>query len=257
MVKMSIEKLDLTNSKGSKISTVLSDLGKDFIVLLCHGYPSNKQREKYINLEKVLNTVSISTLRFDFSGQGESGGEFSEFNLSQGIDDLQSVISSIIDKGFQNIGLWGNSFGGSVAIQVTPKFPEINSLCLTAPVIDWKDQKSKTKTKEEMNAWKENGFIRIKQREESKTLDIPYSFYQDSIQYNGYKAFSEIQVPILIIHGNRDEKVPISLSKKAEELNSNAKLVILEGANHHFSDKKHLDLLMGFSTEFFLRNKLY
>ena len=67
----------------------------DSIVILCHGYGSNKDTEEYKLMEKEFSDNGISTFRFDFHGCGESKGKF-DFNIQtallHNVTDLQTAI---------------------------------------------------------------------------------------------------------------------------------------------------------------------
>jgi len=75
------EKLFFKNSKGNKLCGILSSVNKDRIIILCHGFSSNKDTQTFPILEKIFNK-NISTFRFDFYGHGESEGKFEDITVS-------------------------------------------------------------------------------------------------------------------------------------------------------------------------------
>ncbi|MFH1400960.1 MAG: prolyl oligopeptidase family serine peptidase, partial [Nanoarchaeota archaeon] len=66
----------------------------------------------------------------------------------------------------------------------------------------------------------------------------------------GYAAAKRITIPTLIIHGDKDEAVPIAQSQKTASLLAHGKLHIIAGADHHFRPKDHFDEVIKTTTTF-------
>ena len=68
-----------------------------------------------------------------------------------------------------------------------------------------------------------------------------YQFYEDFINNENRltikRAISNLKIPHLIIHGNKDTSVLIEEAKNLHEWNSKSNLVIIEDANHVFNTK--------------------
>src|SRR3989338_4286980 len=104
-------------------------------VILCHGFSSSKDGEKYQVLSDQFVKKGIAALRFDFFGHGESEGQFSKITLTQAVDDVLSAIDFMEGLGFVDIGLVGVSFGGKAAFAAAGKSRRIKALALIAPAI--------------------------------------------------------------------------------------------------------------------------
>ena len=63
-----------------KLVGIINGSKNGSIVILCHGYGSNKDTDKYQLIEEVFAKADIATFRFDFHGCGESGDKF-DLNL--------------------------------------------------------------------------------------------------------------------------------------------------------------------------------
>ena len=107
-------------SDGLRLQAALRTPAMDLwpVVILCHGFLSHKDSSKYRHLAQVFAQESITTVRFDFRGCGESEGLLSESSISRRWRDLQRVIDTTVDlKDFDGrLGLLGSSLGGYLAL---------------------------------------------------------------------------------------------------------------------------------------------
>ena len=80
-------KIFFKNSIGQKLTGVLykPENKKDFpIAIFCHGYKSTKESNKAKAISEKLTKKGIGIFAFDFSGNGESEGEFKKTTITQG-----------------------------------------------------------------------------------------------------------------------------------------------------------------------------
>ena len=69
-------KVTFQNKQQQKLIGIFTDAGSDKVVLLSHGYASHKDGFVYPKLAKALAARRLCSLRFDFTGNGESEGAF-------------------------------------------------------------------------------------------------------------------------------------------------------------------------------------
>ena len=185
-------------------------------VITCHGLYSNKNSEKYVGIARKFCGKGIGVLRFDFRGCGESGGRFEETSLTGRIEDLEDALDFVQEQGYENIGVMGSSLGGTVAILAASKDERVKALVMWATPCHLDE---------------------LFQGEAPEGLE---NLRQDTRKYNVIKIVKENHCPVLIIHGNLDEQVPLS---HAEVLYKNAnepkKIEIIEGADHRFTNQNH------------------
>jgi uncharacterized protein len=93
--------------------------GKTLILL--HGYPADKG-----NILPVLAFLheDFNLLLFDFRYLGKSEGSYSTAGAKE-IDDLLGAIQFLKSRGIREVGVWGFSMGGAVALMAIEKAPEI------------------------------------------------------------------------------------------------------------------------------------
>lgn len=229
------------NSRGNRLAGILSNPSGDKfkpIIIICHGFASNKNRPNFINLSLALNQHRISTFRFDFYGHGDSDGKFEDITVTEAVDDILQAINYLKKLGHKKIGLCGSSFGGLASLIAASKSPDLFALTLKSPVSDFEELFSLGKTKEEINLWKKRGYDYY-QNSDGNKLKLNYTFHEDIKDNTAYQIASKIQVPTLITHGDHDETVPIKQSIKTAKLIKNCTLKVINGANHRYTNPTH------------------
>ena len=249
------EKLTFHNSKGDKLIGVLSNpIDKtDKIVLICHGLYSNKERPTYVELQDILNEKGLATFRFDFYGQGESEGNLPDITVTELVDEVLKAVEFLRDKGYSSFGFFGGSFAGEVLLVAIPKIKDVFCLTLRCPVIDYHKLALEKYGEEGLDDWKEKGF-RLMKWSDGNTTKLNYSLIEDVKKYDGFEYCKKINVPTIIVHGDKDEAAPHEHSIKASKLIPNCRLEIIKGADHHFTGPGQQEKSLKFITEFIAKH---
>jgi dipeptidyl aminopeptidase/acylaminoacyl peptidase len=232
------EKVIFKNKKGEKVVGILhkpENIEKPPIVVTCHGFGSSKDSNTYKTLASNLCKNGIAVLRFDFYGSGESQGKLEDFTISEGIEDLESALNYVetlnfVDKG--RIGIFGSSMGGMISILGIAKKQNIFVMALKSPVSDL-------------------GYLK-----ENSQTERTENFYEDGLRYDVYSEARKISCPVLIIHGNKDDSVPLEQSQKLIKNLNKAKqksLEIIKGNDHYYSKAEHFQKMIDLSVEWFKR----
>lgn len=202
------------------------------LVMICHGFNGGKTRARFVELGRTLAKNNIALFRFDFTGCGDSEGQFEKTDLFQEIKDLKSAYKFICRQKFidqKRIGILAESFGAIVATLFIQKHPEIKTLVFLAPGLNQKKLTKLWYKPSELRKWKKQGYFdKDKGRVGLKWLK--------AIENKDFTHKAEkLKLPILIIQGNKDEAVPVNESKKLfKVLNSPKKIVIIKGGDHIF-----------------------
>lgn len=211
---MPIKKL-LLHSGGQKIVGIfhLPDTKqKTPCVITCHGYYSTKDSKKYVEIAKKLCSEGFAVLRFDFRGCGESEGDIEETTLSNRVSDLESALQFIRKHVSDCIGLLGSSMGGCVAIITAVKDGGIKAVA----------------------AWSTPFHL--------SSLFTNELFTHDAKKYNLTEIVKKVTAPILIIHGDADELVPLYHANNLYEIANEPKMLkIIKGGDHrliNLADRK-------------------
>ena len=195
-------------------------------MVLGHGVTGNKDRPFVVALANGLAAAGIPALRFSFSGNGDSEGEFIDSTISKEVDDLGVVIEALSNYSVCYIG---HSMGGAVGVLRASRDKRIKLLVSLAGMVH-----TNTFAETEFgDVTPDEGFMWDKP-------DCPLSsaYMDDMARIGSVVDFaSRITVPWLLLHGAEDDVVPIGESRQIFEIaNEPKELIELEGADHVFSD---------------------
>lgn len=249
------EKIYFENGNGLKLCGVLSNPAGDVnrpVVILCHGFPSDKGSFTGVALEKTLNENNIATLCLDFFGSGESEGKFEDITISEWIANIFSAVAYLKSLGYVKIGLVGSSSGGGAAIMAAAKIPDLFALALKAPAADHVELEIAERGEDGIMEWKEKGYA-IYERSDGGKYKINYYFFEDLKNNIGYGVADKIQAPTLIVHGDADIDVPIAQSIKISTLIPNCQLEIFPGTDHRFSRPDDFEKMIEVISDFIIK----
>ena len=237
---MQSEKVFFTNSRGEKICGILEkpNENKDRIVIVVHGYSTHKNRTSSLLMTEELTEHGIHSLRIDLSGCGESEGDFTKQTITGSADDISAAIAYTKTLGYIDIALFGASAGGLAVMAAALLNPDVKRLGLKCPVSNFVDLYQKRLGTEGIEKWRTTGTYPYTTDNE-QTHDIDYCVFDDYTKHIMYDQVKAIQCPVLIVHGDADETVPVEQSEKLATCFSDAKLVIVPGADHKFTNVEH------------------
>jgi uncharacterized protein len=254
---MKEEKVFFKNSKGQKLSGIITKPNKNTqtAILVCHGFTSHKQRNFHPELSKKIAGSGYASLRFDFTGNGESEGEFSEGTASQEIKDISSAIDFLEKKGYKRFGIVGHSMGGGVVIGAGAEDKRIKAISSIAPSVRYHTKRSVIRygLHNLVKLYVQGHFIFKK--EDGREFKITKGFVEDKKLNNFLKKVWAINVPLLIIHGTNDWSVNINEGKELfEKANHPKEFLAIGGADHNFTDSNHRQVMIDSAVKFFKRH---
>ena len=212
-------------------------------VILCHGFPSDKNSRTNRRLTELLIPSSIATLRFDWYGMGESAEPLAHFGIQKCEEQLNEAFRFLTERAMSALGLVGSSFGGFMAILLASRHPELQALGLKCPVVDFSEVLRLEFGIETMERWKHTDHIPDILGGDHP-IPLPYSFFEECLTYNGYDSASRIQAPTLIVHGDQDEIIPShQIDRLLDSLNVHKKFRLIPGANHQFGRPEDFRLM--------------
>jgi len=222
------------NGPFGKICGVLHKVDdKKEIVILIHGFSSTKDRGT-LNATQALENAGINAMRIDLDNRGESELDFeSGATVPNYIKQVEATIKYCKEVGFKEISLVGTSYGGTVAFAVALSHPELKRLVLRAPVVDYKEHVLWSYGKEKLQEFEKQGFVPYFSNTTKELLKVNFDYIIKSYPYSMYEHAKEVQIPVLIIQGDKDEDVDPEAAKRAVKFFPNAKLYMVKGAGHH------------------------
>ncbi len=254
---MKTEKVEFENSRGQKIVGIL-DLPQEKnpeIIIICHSFTGYKELKQLHAIAKKSVEKGFAALRFDFSDCiGESGGTCEEMKLDNQVNDAISALDFVetlegINK--EKIGICGHSLGGTTAINaaVDNRVKALVSIAALAKP-EWEHLFDDEKVKQ----WKQQGWIEF-QSHKKGPVKINYSFYENIIKHKCGETIKEINCPVRVLHGTKDELLDLM---NAAYLYDNAKepkdIKLIENADHLFLTSPYMEKMAELTVDWFEKN---
>jgi pimeloyl-ACP methyl ester carboxylesterase len=231
---MNEERIFFKNSRGDTLSGVFAQPEGDAAygaAILCHGMESNKESEKLILMARELAERGFLALRFDFAYVGESSGKFEDITYTGEVEDLRSAFSLVQDRYSGKTAILGSSMGGTVALLFAAQEPSVAALVTVAAPVHPKRFPRRVLTPAQFQQWREHGFTFYNGQR------INLSLLHDLEQIDVPQSAKKLACPVLVIHGEADNVVPVAEAYELHALlNNRSKLCILNGADHRLSD---------------------
>jgi dipeptidyl aminopeptidase/acylaminoacyl peptidase len=259
------EKLNITTfgiNSRSKIPTII----------YVHGFKGFKDWGFVPYLAEFLSSQGIFVITFNFShnGIGSNMTEFTELEkfaantLSREVRELSELIEAYRDGFFgqaeSSLGLLGHSRGGGVSLVTARLKDDIRAVVTWSAVATFSRY-----TPEIEGKWQKDGYFEILNQRTGQIMRLGLGLLQD-IKNNSddflsiEKAVKRSRQPLLIIHGEEDEAVPVKEARQMADWSGscNSELVIIPGTGHTFGAKhpfegsnSALDEVLARSCDFF------
>ena len=233
--------LKLTKSKRIRYLK-LSQKNTSYIVFL-HGFMSNLEGKKPKTFLDFAKKNKLGFLALEYSGHGKSSGKFINGNISKWTKETSQLIKKVVKK--NKIILVGSSMGAWISLNQFKFFKEqiigflgIGSAPEFLDGLMWK--KFSKKMKKEI---KKNGIINLKHGDYEYPISLQLIKDGKKNKVLNKKIYQKLNVTM--IHGDKDESVPVSYSRKVLKIfkKSRKKLVIVKNGDHSLSSNKWLKVL--------------
>ena len=140
---MPTEKVEFMGAFGDTISAKIDYPAGELRswVLFAHGFSIGKDLKPVRTISKSLVDDGYGMMRFDFTGLGESGGNFSDTNFSSNCQDIRNAAAYLRENHRAPCVMIGHSFGGTATLKVADEIPEckavatIGSPCDTTHIV--------------------------------------------------------------------------------------------------------------------------
>ena len=175
-----------------------------------HGFRSHCDGAKSRSLSRWAGRHDHAWLRFDQRGCGLSGSDFRRFALTGAIDDLHRVLDAL---GEPPCLLVGSSLGALIAVHVAASGRHhVEGLLLLAPALRFTDRfiHGHLDTRD-LDRWRSRGYRWFPDLYEGGCYRLDYSFCADALCYGAPPG--ELPCPVRVIHGGRDELLPVGDTK--------------------------------------------
>lgn len=229
----------IENNDGEKLVCVETMppkyVGKLPVVIMCHGFGYFKEEDGiFVAIADLLSAMGYVPYYFDFSGCGESEGDYSKTTLTKLINDLRSVYDTVTSFDYidsDRVSLISHSFGSNVIIGA--QYMDLERMVLSGSFTE-----AYTVISSIFDEFYENGLSRRKATSERTRIMGP-QFWTDLKQYNMEELVANFDFPIMFIHGAKDTIVPIKYMQPLLKAAKNpVKAIILEESDHDLKPER-------------------
>ncbi|MBL4806961.1 MAG: alpha/beta hydrolase [Rhodobacteraceae bacterium] len=213
-------------------------------IVFLGGFHSDMQGTKAVFLEGWAKAQGRAFLRFDYSGHGESSGDFLEGCISDWAQDAQEIIAALT-AGPQV--LVGSSMGGWIALLLTRAMPEkIAGLVGVAAAPDFtEDSMWASFDSDQRRDLAEKSRVELP----SDYSDEPYVITRNLIENGRTQLVLRDPLPLLfptrLLQGTADTDVDPSVALRLlkHAAGDDIQLTLVKGADHRFSTADCLDMI--------------
>jgi esterase/lipase len=204
---------------------------------------SDLEGKKPRTLLSFAKKNKLGFLALEYSGHGKSSGKFISGNISKWTKETKLLIKKIVKK--NRIILIGSSMGAWISLNQFKYFKKqiigflgVGSAPEFLENLMWNKFSKKMK-----NEIKKNGIINLKHGDYEYPITLQLIKDGRINKVLNKKIYQNLNVTM--IHGSKDESVPVSYSKKVLKIfiNAKKKLVIVKNGDHSLSSPKWLKLL--------------
>jgi putative redox protein len=230
-------KVNFKNKNGyqltGKIDMPLSKKPEAFAVF-AHVFTGNKNLSATRHISRSLTMNGIAVLRFDFTGLGESEGEFKNTNFTSNVEDIVAACDFLTENYMAPSIMIGHSLGGAAAIFAASKIDAINAVATIGAPSEPKHVKHLLNAK--IDKIKEEGIASVNIG--GQVFMIKKEFLDDLENNSMVDILKDFRKAILVMHSPQDEIVEL---ENAAHIYNNAfhpkSFVTLNNANHMLTNK--------------------
>ena len=240
MMKYNFYKL----SKSKKIRYLKNNQKDKLYIVFLHGFMSDLDGKKPKAFLRYAIKNKLGFLALEYSGHGKSSGKFTNGNISKWSKETSLLIKKIVKK--NNLILIGSSMGSWISLNQFKIFKKqiigflgIGSAPEFLENLMWKKFTKKMK-KETIR----KGIYQLKHG--NYEYPITLQLIKDGRKNKVLNKKINSNIKVTMVHGEKDEAVPVSYSRKVLKLFPNAKkkLNIIEKGDHSLSNKRCINTIL-------------
>ncbi len=229
---MHTETLTIPGAAGGGLAASLdlpADLTPRAYALFAHCFTCTRNIRAAVHVSRALAERGIATLRFDFTGLGESDGDFADTTFSTDVDDLVAAARFLEREYDAPALLVGHSLGGAAVLQAAARVPSARAVAtIGAPCEPGHVVHHFAERLEEIRRQGEASVSLA-----GRPFTIRQAFVEDLERTRMRETIASLGRPLLVLHAPDDDTVPV---ENAERIFAAARpprsFVALDGADH-------------------------
>jgi uncharacterized OsmC-like protein/pimeloyl-ACP methyl ester carboxylesterase len=229
-------RLEFENSNGATLAGLLELPERSSEItgfgLFAHCFTCGKDIAAASRISRALSARGIAVLRFDFTGLGNSDGDFSNTNFSSNIEDLIHAAKALEVQYQAPQILIGHSLGGAAVLAAASKLDSIKAVVTIGAPATAEHVKHLFKEQSETIQREGEAVVALGARE----FSIRRQFLDDIDHYASTSAISKLDAALLVMHSPIDNVVSIDEAARIYQAAQHPKSFIsLDSADHLLS----------------------
>lgn len=242
---MHSRRFTFANGRGDQLAARLDlPIGDPPIAyaLYAHCFTCNKNLRAIGRISRELAQHGVATMRFDFTGLGDSEGDFSHTNFTTSVDDLRRAASFLADEYEAPEILIGHSLGGAVALAALSSLDSIRALVtVAAPATP---SHIKAHIGDDLDRIEAEGSAEVTLA--GRPFIIRRQLIDDVDGVDLAESIRGVDRPLLIVHAPSDTIVPVDSAREIVDLAPDpTSFLSLDGADHLISDDRDARYVAG------------
>lgn len=225
------QKYSFENRHGLRLSGII-DIPADSIratAMFSHCFTCTKDLKAIVKISRKLAEFGIAVLRFDFTGLGDSAGEFSDTNFDSNCDDVLAAHQFLSDQIRPPSLLIGHSLGGAAMMTVASQFNSVKALATIASPSSTKHLADFLSSTNPEIIDSGAGEVEIGGR----TYQLKKQLIDNLREQDLPKSLQQLTIPHLIFHPLEDTTLPYWHAEKMLELTGGPKsMITLDQSDH-------------------------
>lgn len=233
---MKSQKVTFTNKEGVELNARIelpADRKPGAFALFAHCFTCTKNLSAVRNISRAITGAGFGIMRFDFTGLGDSEGDFSDTNFSSNIDDLKSAAGFLEENFMAPSLLIGHSLGGAAVLYAARSMKTVDAVAtIGAPSDPVHVSKLLSSSIQDIE---KNGVAEVNIG--GRPFKIKKQFLDDLKAVNMDDVLKNLRKAILVSHSPQDRVVEIENAAIIFQAARHPKsFVSLDGADHLLSE---------------------
>jgi putative redox protein len=225
------ERFEFTGEQGAHLvgKLDLPDAPAHSHALFAHCFTCTKDSLAAVRIGRALAGLGIGVLRFDFTGLGQSGGEFADSTFSGSVEDVLAAVRAMRDAGSDPALLIGHSLGGAAVLAAAAELPNVKAVATIGAPFDV--EHVARLFGDDLQTLLSQGEAEVKLG--GRPFKVRRSFVDDLRSHDQGQRIAKLRRALLVLHAPGDRTVDIDNAAQIFQAARHPKsFVSLDDADH-------------------------